>query len=918
MFKNVLLVLYTMLLWILTCPVDAAQVDSTFIKSVDEAYQKGEISRDSALEAYYSQALTAFDNYDFGISRRLLDYYESLLAENDSIEQANSKLLYAQMLMEEGERADAIEYLSESLSIYKSLKDSSKYMLVLLKLGHNYNYIGDHIGAREYYNDCIEIAHELNNLVVEGSCLYNIGGTYADDENYDKGFDFYNRAIALANESLDKELLHKIYHAMSLDYKNQGNYKLAEDFGRRSLSVSREMKSKRAIGFSYQGLGMLFFDLGNLDSSEYYMDQTLSIANEISNHQLGFNAKEILEQIYYKTGNYKQAYDTYKQMMKQEDSLYTLQNTQLLASIKEKYQNEKQERELAEKNLQLQEADSNLIRQRNTQLILVFVVVLLILITILIYRGYTLRQRANDILQSKNAEIQEHLKEIEHVNANKSRWFVNVAHELRTPLTLIKGPIQRILRNSKLSTNVHADLQLVERNTKSLSNLVNEILDLSRMEEGEVSVKESVFELGDMIMTVVAAFESRADQLGIQLKSQINTEAHILADKDKLNKVLINLISNALKFTPSGGNVEVILARPKSKAFRIIVKDNGRGIPPADINRVFDRFFQSNRDSQEVTGGTGIGLALSKEIAEMHGGQLSVTSTPGMGSSFTLVLPEEIEASRPPFGANKTTVEEVESGLVVSSDGIINVDRKPKLLLLEDNEDMASYIASLLSDHFEVKAAKSGIMGLEMLGSYDIKFIISDIMMPEMDGVTFLKKVKSDLLWRHLPFIHLTALSDENLKKELLRIGIDDYLMKPFDQEELIIRVHNLYNNYIQRISLDGESKQEVSHDEKMMNILKKEVLTHLEDTNFNVLRLADGAAMSERQLYRYLKSATGLTPLQFIQEIKLTRANDLARKKVYSSTSELSSAVGFKQPAYFATLFEKRFGKKPAVILKA
>ena len=364
--------------------------------------------------------------------------------------------------------------------------------------------------------------------------------------------------------------------------------------------------------------------------------------------------------------------------------------------------------------------------------------------------------------------------------------------------------------------------------------------------------------------------------------------------------------------------MEVILARPKNRTFRIIVKDNGRGIPSVDIDRVFDRFFQSSRDSQEVTGGTGIGLALSKEIAEMHGGQLTVTSTPGMGSSFTLVLPEEIEASKASFGAEKTSLEDVESGLIVSPDGVMSVDRKPKLLLLEDNEDMATYISSLLTDHFEVKNARSGIQGLELLGSYDIKFIISDIMMPEMDGVTFLKKVKSDPLWKHLPFIHLTALSDESLKKELLRIGVDDFLMKPFDQEELIIRVHNLYNNYMQRISLDGESKKEVSHDEKMMNILKKEVLDHLEDTNFNVLRLADGAAMSERQLYRYLKSTTGLTPLQFIQEIKLTKANDLARKKVYSSTSELSSAVGFKQPAYFASLFEKRFGKKPAVILKA
>lgn len=182
--------------------------------------------------------------------------------------------------------------------------------------------------------------------------------------------------------------------------------------------------------------------------------------------------------------------------------------------------------------------------------------------------------------------------------------------------------------------------------------------------------------------------------------------------------------------------------------------------------------------------------------------------------------------------------------------------------------------------------------------------------------MSYNKHVKADELWRHLPFIHLSAIADDEMKKDTLRIGIDDYLVKPFDPEELIIRVKNLYRNYLNRVRLDSDDDL-VSYDGKMMKRLKEEVLANIDDNGFNVLRLADAAAMSERQLYRYLKGATGLTPLQFIQEIKLHKAHDFARRRVYGSVSELAAAVGFKQAAYFSTLFEKRFGKKPSAILK-
>ena len=888
--------------------------DSVILHRATSQYGHNEISKDSLIRVYVELAEKAQTYHDFRESRELLDQAESLLSDYSTVAYAEIARSRAMMAMEEDDRAEAIELLVSALEIFRLNQDSLEYLTTLRQIGVNYDYLGDHEAARQFYQSCVELASLLKDSAVIASSTYNIGGTYADDGDLNRAFKLYNQAEEIATLIGDKTLLHRIHHAMGIDYRVLGNNSKAEFHSRESLRIAIETQDLKAIGFGYQGLGYMFFEFSQYDSAENYMNKTLEIAHQISNDQLKENARDVLQQIYYNQGRYKEAYDTFVQLDEQEDSLYNIQNSRLVAGIKAKYQSEKQERQLAEKNLQLEAAGGDLERHRNLQIILILCVLLLAAVLLLIYRGYVLRKRTNDMLRSKNQEIEQHLKEIESVSANRSKWFVNVAHELRTPLTLIKGPVQKILSSNDLTTDMRADLELVNRNTLSLTNLVNEILDLSKMENGEVSIKESTFSLDGLVSRVVSAFESRAGQLGIQLKLVINAHDQVTADYDKLEKIVINLISNALKFTPYDGLIEVFVTKSVKGNLKVVVKDTGRGISSDDINHIFDRFYQS-KDVNKIVGGTGVGLALSKDIAEMHGGELRVTSTPGMGSTFTLILPEEIIAVD---DALLPSIEELKQEVLGNSPINSSLDVKPILLLLEDNDDMTSYISSLLEPYFNVKNVGNGKLGLEMLGQFDVKFVISDIMMPEMDGISFLKEVKKNDAWKHIPFIHLTALHDEALKKELFQIGIDDYLLKPFDSDELIIRVRNLYSNYMQRVSLAQKSELPVSYDEKVIARLKQQVLENIGDSNFNVLRLADAAAMSERQLYRYLKSTTGFTPLQFIQEIKLNYANDLARRKAYSSISELSSAVGFKQAAYFSNLFEKRFGKKPGVILKS
>lgn len=898
-------------------PVDSVVIQSQLAKISFLESTEGTTPR-TLSQAYTDLAEDLIANHQFQEARK---YIKKSIDMLDGLEVrdllAKNRVLLSGILMEEDERTEAIVELTRALELYEDLSDSVNYLLVLKDIGINYDYLSDHETARVYYEDCIELARILKRPDIEGSCLKNIGGMFSQDGDQATAIEYFEKAVSKVEASGDSSLLHRLHHGLGLAYIRSSDFEEAHPHFLNALRIGQAMGDKKNVGFGYQGLGFYYFDKGQLDSSEYYMNKTYTIAREINNAQLIDNAQSALEQIYYQTGRYKQAYDTYVEMSVKNDSVFSLENTKLIGAIQAKYQNEKKERELAEKSLQLQEADYALASQRNLQIALMLIVVSLIIILFLIYRSALLRKKANAMLKLKNAEIEKHVKQVENLSEHKNRWFINVAHELRTPLTLIKGPIQRIMKNASLDKETKSDLLLVERNTSSLSNLVNEILELSKIEEGEVTLRESTVDLNEILSRTVKTFDSKAIQQGITLRFQNLKKILVKADQEKLHKVFFNLVSNALKFTPQGGSVEVILSQKKSGEVCVVVKDNGSGIDEQDLPFIFDRFYQTTHPDKDVQGGTGIGLALSKEITEMHGGTIEVSSTPGMGSTFRLIFPGDMVTNQEEKEITRAT-EARSTKYVVSSDGLLTMDKKPQLLLAEDNDDMREYIASLLRDYFEIVEAANGRVALERLGESEVEFIISDVMMPEMDGISFLKSVKNNEQWKHLPFIHLSALSDETLKKEALRIGIDDYLIKPFDPEELVIRVNNLYKNFLSRSALETESKVDISYDEKIMQRLKEEVMKYLDDNSFNVLRLADAAAMSERQLYRYLKSTTGLTPLQFIQEIKLSRAHEFARKKVFGSTSELASAVGFKQAAYFSTLFEKRYGKKPGVILKS
>ena len=542
----------------------------------------------------------------------------------------------------------------------------------------------------------------------------------------------------------------------------------------------------------------------------------------------------------------------------------------------------------------------------------------------------TVKQRTREIEiqkdkieQDKNI-IEQQAEKLKELNAVQSRWFTNIAHELRTPLTLILGPIRQFLKThtGKTTKTEIANIQLAEKNSTSLLKLVNEILDVSKLESNRLKIHKTPTDLTSLIKESAAHFDSFAVEKGVMLEMQTPVDIEVNIDKDQVQKILINLVSNALKFTHAGGKVTVSAEHISDEGIIISVADTGDGIAEEDLPHIFERYFQTSDTKRINQGGAGIGLALSQELARLHGGTISAESQVGKGSTFSLFLPEELIIT----SKNQVSVQSIDTTIsplitsVKSPHHIIPGDGdRPLILLVEDNPDMRKYIRGFMAVNYEIVEAADGVEALEHVKEINPELIISDIMMPRMDGITLAKTIKSDENFSHLPFITLTAKADEPDKIAALRTGIDDYLTKPFNAEELEARATNLIQNYRARKAVfqkDADEIAEPAYQDKQIAAMKALVMEHIQDSAFTVSMLAESQHTTERSLNRFLQKATGLSPGKFIREIKLQHARRLLEARQYPTVQEVAYAIGFEKVSHFITLFSERFGKKPSEYL--
>ena len=658
---------------------------------------------------------------------------------------------------------------------------------------------------------------------------------------------------------------------------------------RMALGALQSIKKHKVKGIRIVGIdalpvpggGMENVRDGNLEASYIYPTRGDSVM------QLALN---ILEKKPYKRDNYLKG------------ALVTKANANVLLM-----QNEEMNKQTARLNALHGKVDTYLVQYNHQKMyIVLFSIILFLLIGIMVYIYRT-------ILMKRRIE--------EDANKAKLQFFTNISHELRTPLTLIADPVNYIIHDDNLNSQQRSMLQIVQRNVLVLTQLVSEILDFRKVQNGKMELRLSDFNLSESMKQWIMLFSASAQKKHIAISMNAPDAVMLRADQDKIERICYNLLSNALKYTSEGGEI-TLTAKEENGRVMISVADNGCGISSDELPYIFDRFYQAKNAGR----GTGIGLAIVKAFTELHHGEVSATSIEGKGSTFTIHIPvrQKGEVTNQPTEKIEQLVEPSSAQEVPNQarhiDELIQPYQtdKPEVLIIDDNIDIRTYLRSVLSEKYNVSEAADGKVGLELARKIVPDIVLSDIMMPVMDGLAFCQQLKTDKAISHIPVILLTARSLDEQRAEGYEHGADAYLSKPFSLRLLFSRIDNLIQSRKKLSKLFSNSDENDAF-EKLSNEtdktfaaqLRKIIQDNLSDNEFNVERIGDEIGLSRVQLYRKVKALTGYSPVEMLRKARLTRARHLLRT-TEKTVSEVAYAVGFSTPSYFSKCYKDEFGESP------
>lgn len=506
------------------------------------------------------------------------------------------------------------------------------------------------------------------------------------------------------------------------------------------------------------------------------------------------------------------------------------------------------------------------------------------------------------------------LRELDHL---KSRFFASISHEFRTPLTLILGPVQQLKATINQSAS-RSHLYLIETYAQRLLQMVNQILDLTRLEAKQLELTPKIFDVAQIGRSLLHSFESLAKEKNIELYFHAQPEVQrVFLDPTKTEQILINLIDNAIKYNRPNGTVTVH-SNIEQEQWKLIVQDNGQGIPASELADIFQLYYRANdAHFQTRQASSGIGLAWVKQLVEWQSGSVAVESEVDKGSTFTIQIPlpalPENEATEYKFSLTNPMTQSIDEQAE-------KVTAQPLLLIVEDHPDIQWYINDCLVKDYQLKFAKDGLAGLEIAKKEVPDLILTDVMMPKMDGFELVQQLKSDIITSHIPIIILTGKSSKASRISGLATEADDYLTKPFQADELQLRIRNLLNNR-KRWSAKYEAQNGViqrvalpSMEEQFLTKASEIVKTHLSDEHFGVEQLGKAMHLDRTQLFRKLKALTNENPSAFIRIIRLNAAHELLQQNT-ATIAEVAFQVGFSNTSYFSRTFKTQFGKTPGEV---
>jgi len=548
------------------------------------------------------------------------------------------------------------------------------------------------------------------------------------------------------------------------------------------------------------------------------------------------------------------------------------------------------------------------------------------MVSILIFTWVATFRRIHIKNELHIAQIQK--DQTEALTQSKLQFFTNISHEFRTPITLIVGPLEKMLANGQLNIHQQQALNVVLKNAHRLLQLVNQIMDLRKVENNKMQLQVENDDLGQFLANVTQSFNDYAESKGVNLKFDNLTDSSITwFDHDKIDKVMFNLLSNAFKFTPQHGSINVRLNKHSDK-FEIIVADTGKGIPASDLDRIFERFYQVESNSNLQRTGTGVGLALVKGLVESHHGSISVMSELGKGTIFTILIPaDEAAYSESERIDSKDDNQQKPEPLkpIVENDATlkeVNEDdldpNKKTVLVVEDNQDLRQYIKVELEEDYNIVEAANGRDGLHKSLQLLPDVVISDVMMPEMDGLQMCQELKQNIVTNHIPVILLTARSSIEHRIEGLEHGADSYIPKPFNTEHLQVRIRKLieireilYRKYSNSLSnADGEIS-EIQIDDPFLKKVSDYIYNNIDNAELSIETMSQDLCISRGHLHKKLKMMVNMSPSEYLRVIRLNEAVKLFAKKQYN-ISEVAYMVGFNSPSYFTNCFKTHFGISP------
>lgn len=809
----------------------------------------------------------------------------------------NTYLEYAYLYYAENDFENSIKYFIkvDSILTKHKLSNGTQYGRVLVNLGTIKSRLGEFDQALSYFEKAISIYQKLNRKSEVFSIKKEIGINEIRKKNYKKAIVYLKEAYDFFDKNDYTRLKNTILTDLGDTYLKLEQFENAEKIYKEQYDFSVKRNDSLKIAESYIGIGTLNFKKNNIKESIKYFEKAKAIAESLQNLVILKRTFNGLSESYLTNHQYEKAAITLKKYLVINDSLTNVRNKKVSIELETKYQTEKKEQEIV---LLKSEKELNEQKQNNQRNVMLGVLGITTIAGVFLFFLFRNRQKTNN-----------KLKELDKA---KSNFFANISHEFRTPLTLIANPIDDALEDATISDKKREQFVMAKRNSDRLIALVNQLLDLSKIDAGQLKLHIQKGNIQNLISGIAESFHYSAKQNDIDYHLNIeNNNEYVWFDKDALEKTTINLLSNAIKYTPKNGTI-TCKSFIKNEKLYLNVKNTGIGITKNEIDNIFTRFYQTD----EQNNGTGIGLALVKELIELHKGTITVESRPDEWISFSVILPVNKSSFKNEAFIDSTEIESdyevpvFENTLVV--DDVFEDNDKPILLIVEDNNDVRTLLKQTFEADYNILTAENGQVGIDVSLEHIPDIIISDIMMPIKDGVALTKDLKNNELTSHIPIILLTAKAGDKNELKGLKIGADDYITKPFNSKLLKTKVLNLIDirrklqsRYSQEVILTPKDITVTNLDEQFLKKVQQVLETKLIEASFSVEDFSKAVGVSRMQLHRKIKALTGLSASEFVRSQRLKLAAELL-KTSNINISQVGYSVGFNDHSYFAKCFKE------------